>query len=235
MRRHAYVLHGDVRQFFPSVDHELLRGVLARHIADPDVLWLIDRILDSGRGVLDGECDRVWFPGDDLWAASRPRGLPIGNLTSQLWANVYLHDLDDFVKRELKCRAYVRYVDDFLLFSDDRRDLRDWRAAIIDRLAALRLTLHEGSAQARPVTEGLTFLGFRLYPDHRRLKRGKVVYFRRRYRRLVGEYGAGYITLDRLTATAQGWANHARYGDTHGLRRAILSGQPLPRPTAPAT
>lgn len=74
--------------------------MLARHIADEDVLWLIDLILASGRGVLDSEYQMVYFPGDDLFAANRPRGLPIGNLTSQHWANVYLDALDHFVKEE---------------------------------------------------------------------------------------------------------------------------------------
>jgi hypothetical protein len=77
----------------------VLRSILARPIADPDVLWLIDRILDSGAGVLADQYDVVYFSGDDLMAACRPRGLPIGNLTSQFWANCLLNELDQFVKR----------------------------------------------------------------------------------------------------------------------------------------
>ena len=76
------------------------------------MLWLCDRILDSGVGVLPEDYAMAWFPGDDLFAALRPRGLPIGNLTSQFWANVYLNLLDHFAKRELGCRCYVRFVDD---------------------------------------------------------------------------------------------------------------------------
>jgi hypothetical protein len=84
------------------------------------VLWLAGLILDSGAGVLTDEYRPVYFPGDDLLAACRPRGLPIGNLTSQFWSNVYLNDFDWFVQRQLGCGAYLRYVDDFALFSDDR-------------------------------------------------------------------------------------------------------------------
>jgi hypothetical protein len=120
-RRFPYILQCDVRQFFPSIDHAILRDLLGRKIADPDVLWLIDRVLESGEGVLSEAYDMEWFPGDDLLAVLRPRGLPIGNLTSQFclhlgrrhrWANCYLNPFDHFVKRELKCPAYVRYVDD---------------------------------------------------------------------------------------------------------------------------
>ena len=111
-RRYRFVLQCNVRQFFPSVDLGCLRAMLARRIADPGVLWLIDVTLENGAEVLKDEYTMVYFPGDDLFAVNRPRGLPIGNLTSQFWANVYLDDLDQFVKRRLRCPAYLRFVDD---------------------------------------------------------------------------------------------------------------------------
>src|SRR5690606_27452390 len=86
-----YGLRCDIRQFFPSIDHAVLGDVLADVIADGDVLWLCKQILASGAGVLKHEYDMVWFPGDNLLAAERPRGLPIGNLTSQFWANCSLN------------------------------------------------------------------------------------------------------------------------------------------------
>lgn len=228
-QRYRYVLQCDVKQFFPSIDHAILRARLARWIADRDVLWLIDRILESGVGVLSEEYEMEWFPGDDLTAAWRPRGLPIGNLTSQFWANVYLDELDQFVKRELKVRAYVRYCDDFLLFADDKVQLHAWRRAVIDRLVGLRLRLHEERAQVYPTAEGIPFLGFRVYPDHRRLKRTKGVAFSRRWRALVQAYAAGEIERERLEASLRGWIAHARHGDTYGLRRALISSMPIPR------
>lgn len=175
----------------------------------------------------------VWFSEDDLLAVTRPRGLPIGNLTSQFWANVYLNELDHFAKRDLKCSAYLRYVDDFLLFSNDKAELRRWRRQIITFLAVMRLTLHENEAQVFPVTEGINFLGFRLYPDHRRLKRANGYAYRRRLRRLAGQYSASEIAWTQLDASARGWVNHACYGDTYGLRRAVMGsvalGPPLRR------
>jgi len=226
-RRYPYVLQCDVRQFFPSIDLTILRSVLASHVTDPDVLWLIDRILESGTGVLSEEYEMVYFSGDDLLAATRARGLPIGNLTSQFWANCYMNPFDHFVKRELRCHGYVRFVDDFLLFADDKATLLRWRAAIVDRLARLRLTIHPG-AHPRPVAEGLPFLGFTIYPDHRRLKRRKGVCFRRRLNQLRAAYEGGEITLDQLTASVQGWANHVRYGNTVGLRKAVIGATTIP-------
>jgi RNA-directed DNA polymerase len=222
-RRYRYVLLCDVRQFFPSIDHAILRGILARYLADRDTMWLVGRILESGVGVLSEEYEMVWFPGDDLLAAARPRGLPIGNLTSQFWANCYLNALDQFVKRELKCPAYLRYVDDMLFFANDKRQLWEWRAAIIECLAGLRLTLHENRAQPRPVSEGIPFLGFTVYPDYRRLKRCKGVAFQRRFKLLAAAFAAGRLSFEDLDAVVQGWVNHARTGDTWGLRQAVLT------------
>ena len=170
MRRYEYVLPCDVKQFFPSIDHEILKSVLAKTIQDESAKGLVEKILASGEGILNDEYDMTWFAGDDLFSVNRPRGLPIGNLTSQFWANVYLNELDQFVKQKLKVRAYLRYVDDFVLFSNDKMELREWRSAIIDFLANLRLTIHAESAHARPTWKGITFLGFIVFPEHRRLK-----------------------------------------------------------------
>lgn len=219
-RRYRYVLPCDVVQFFPSIDHAILRRTLQAMLPDDSVLWLMERIVHSGQGVLAGDYDMVYFPGDDLFAIQRPRGLPIGNLTSQWWANAYLNPFDHFVRRELQCRAYVRYVDDFLLFGDDKAQLMAWRHAIVDRLAQLRLTLHLGSAHPRPVTQGIPFLGFVVFPSHRRLKARKGYAFRRNMRRLLRQPGCS----ERLVrARVQGWLNHVRYGDTFGLRQAVLA------------
>ena len=233
-RRFRFALPCDRRQFFPSVDHEILFDTLAGKVSDADVLRLCRLILDSGRGVLSGESDLVWFPGDDLFAALRPRGLPIGNLTSQFWANCHLNPFDHFVKRELRCRGYVRYVDDFVLFADDERVLWEWQAALVERLAWLRLTLHPG-AHPQPVTEGIPFLGFTVYPHRRRLKPRKGFHFQRKLRALRAQCEAGDIPLAAVTASVRSWAEHLRHGNTVGLRKAILGEirLKLPRPGPP--
>jgi hypothetical protein len=220
-RRFRYVLQCDLKQFFPSIDHAILREILARIIHDLNVLWLIDRILESGEGVLNDAYELVYFPGDDLFAANRPRGLPIGNLTSQFWANVYLNAFDHFVKRELRCAAYLRFVDDLLLFEDDKNILWSWKSACEKRLGSLRVTLHP-DAHPRPVSEGIPFLGFVVFPQRRRLKRRKGIHFQRRLRELFIRQQAGEIPLAKITGSVQGWVNHTRYGNTVGLRKAIL-------------
>jgi retron-type reverse transcriptase len=226
-RRYPYVLQCDVVQFFPSMDHEILLGELRRKVIDPSVLWLCVQILQSGRGVLAEEYRMVYFPGDDLFASLRPRGLPIGNLTSQFWANIYLNPFDHFVKRELRCKAYLRYVDDFLLFGEDKEELNRWKAAIDERLARLRLTIHPG-AHPRPVTEGFPFLGFVIFPHKLRLKRRKGVFFQRKFHRMVQEYARGDRSLEQMSASVQGWVNHLHYANTVGLRKAILGNMPIP-------
>jgi len=221
-RRHAYVLKCDIVKFFPSIDQAILRDLLARRIADAQTLWLIDLILASGVGVLESEYAMHYFPGDDLFAACRPRGLPIGNLTSQQWANVYLNPLDHFVKRELRCGSYVRYCDDFLLFHDDKRQLHRWRAEIADFLQTLRLTLHEGKSAVFPLRLGVEFVGFRVFPTHRRLRRQNVHRAFRRMEDLQEAYLAGDIPLDRVSASVQSWIAHSRYASTYGLRRQLF-------------
>ena len=220
-RRYPFVLQCDVRQFFPSIDHALLRDILAKKITDPHVLGLVDHILDGGKGVPSEEYTMVYFSGDDLFAINRPRGLPIGNLTSQFWANVYLNPFDHYVKRSLRCRGYVRYVDDMLLFGDDPSTLWTWKQAVEKRLAHLRLTIHPG-AQPRPVREGIPFLGFTVFPNRRRLKRRKGVHFQRRLKALLFAFMNGEIREEQLSASIHGWVNHVRYGNTRGLQQAVL-------------
>jgi RNA-directed DNA polymerase len=227
MGQYRYVLACDVRQFFPSIDHRLLQCALNRRIQDGRIRRLISHILESGVGVLGEEYDMVYFPGDDLFAANRPRGLPIGNLTSQFWANCYMNDFDHFVTRHLGCGAYLRYVDDFLLFADDKRLLWQWRQAIIERLAGLRLTLHEHKAQVSAVSEGVRFLGFVVYATHRRLVRRKGLQYRQKLRALMKGYrGKGTrhrkVDAETIKASVRGWINHVRYADTWGLRRDVL-------------
>jgi retron-type reverse transcriptase len=221
--RFPYVLKCDIEHFFPRMDHQILYRQFTRVIADAQTLRLCRLILDGGAGI-HKDVEPAYFAGDDIFAVTRPRGLPIGNLTSQFWANVYLNPLDHFIKRELKCPAYVRYVDDLLLFADNRSDLHAWRLAVIQFLSAQRLTLHEKEAQVFPTHTGIPFLGWHVYPDHLRLKRRNGVAFQRRYAALRGKYQRGSITHEQMDASVRGWIAHVRHGQTWGLRRALVSG-----------
>jgi len=116
----------------------------------------------------------------------------------------------------------LRYVDDFLLFADSKRQLWCWKEQVEDYLRTLRLKIHPG-AHARPVREGVPFLGFVLYPDQRRLKRRNATNFGRRFRHLMADYFNGTMGPDQLHASIQGWLAHARHGNTVGLRKAVLA------------
>ena len=118
--------------------------------------------------------------------------------------------------------AYLRYVDDMAFFSNSRRELWQWKGRIVKRLAALRLTIHRKIAQVQPVESGLPWLGFVVYPTHRRLKRRNVVRCQRRLGDVSRRYEEGSVGLDAVNASVRGWVNHARYGDTWGLRRSVL-------------
>jgi RNA-directed DNA polymerase len=221
-RRYRYGLRLDIVKHFPSIDHAILLDTLGRTLQDERVLDLAACIIASGDRVLEQEYKMVWFPGDDLLALCRPRGLPIGNLTSQFWSNVYLHPFDQFVTRELGCRAYVRYVDDMALFADSKAQLWGWKRAIMERLARLRLTLHGGSAQVAPVAAGIPWLGFVVYPTHRRVKGRKVVQGTRRLSKRFDAWRAGHISFAEFDASVSGWVNHVRYADSWGLRDPVL-------------
>jgi retron-type reverse transcriptase len=223
-RRFAYRLQCDIVRFFPSVDHEIVAARIARRVRDPRVMELVRAILASGGDIPDESPSPIfWFPGDDLFAPLRPRALPIGNLTSQFWANVYLDPLDHFVKEDLRCRGYVRYCDDFILFGDSRAQLQEWRSRVTEYLAGLRLRLHTGRCHIVSTCHGIPFLGFRIFRDRRLLLRPGIRRFRRRLRTLQEGFAAGAVSAGEVGQTVRSWVAHAAWGNTAGLRRAVLS------------
>jgi retron-type reverse transcriptase len=229
-RRYRFVLQGDIVQFFPSIDIQILRSLIARRIADPQVMSLVDRILASGAGVLESEYTPQYFPGDDLFTPwERPRGLPIGNLTSQFWANVYLHELDTFIAQELRCGTFVRYADDIVIFSDDKTWLHATRAQLEKKLVDLRLVLHDRKTQIYPTETGIPFLGFRLFPAYRRLKRPNLIQFKRRMRKKMRAFADRQIPYDQVQASINGWVAHAAHGSTYRLRVQLLRGIVVPK------
>jgi retron-type reverse transcriptase len=220
-RRHRYVLKCDVRKYFPSIDHEILKGLVARKIKDPDVLGLVNRIIDGSN---PQEEVQEWFPGDELFTpAGRRRGLPIGNQTSQFFANVYLNPFDHWVRQTLRARCYIRYMDDFVLFGDDKRWLADARECCRAFLVSLRLRLHPDKSVISRVADGTRFLGFRVFPDHRRLPLANVVRMRRRLRRLAAGYAAGELAWPDVSRRILSWMGHARHADTYRLCERLFA------------
>lgn len=224
--RYRYALRLDIQKYFPSIDHLLLKRRLFRRVQDQRLRGVISRIVESGEA--RGLTESVLFDGDDLLALCRPRGLPIGNLTSQFWSNCCMDEIDQFVRRELRCSAYLRYVDDLVLFGDDKRELRSWGLAVECRLAErLRLRFHP-NAQAEPSKAGVPWLGFVVYPDKLRLKRRVVVNSRRRLRRAYRNLMAGDMSFAEFDAQIQGWISHVKHADSWRLRQAMFNKWPLP-------
>lgn len=221
-RRYRYVLKCDIAKYFPSIDHEILVSLMARKIKDPRVLWLIRTIIDASN---QQEFVCHYYAGDDLYAPiARLKGIPIGNLTSQFFSNVYLDGFDHFVKEELRCSAYLRYCDDFVVFGDDKRPLWAIKAAMGDYLGGLRLTLHPRKCQVLPTRDGVDFLGYRVFPTHRRLRATTA---KRAIRRLHAKARAcvrGVLSVDQWRQSLASWLGHAQHADTYGLRRAVLRG-----------
>ncbi len=226
-QRYPYVLKLDIQRYFPSIDHALLKAKLRRRIADPQVLSLLDRIIDGGPDI-PGE--PAWFPGDDLLApAARRRGIPIGNLTSQFFANLYLDDLDHWLKEQRRVPAYLRYVDDMVLLADAKSALHDHHAALADHLNRDRLRLHPRKAQVSRPRDGLNLLGYVVYPHRRRLRNDNGLRFRRRLRRFARAYAEGRLSLADINPSVQAWLGHARHADTQGLCRDIFNAVPFIR------
>ena len=141
-----FTLKCDVRKFFDSVDHDILFGIIKRKISDRETLWLLDSIISS-------------------YHATSGKGLPIGNVTSQLFANIYLNELDQFVKHNLKSRYYLRYCDDFVILGDRGRYLKETLSKIADFLNdKLKLSLHPNKISIRKYRQGIDFLGYIVRP-----------------------------------------------------------------------
>ena len=227
-RSSRYVLQCDIRQYFPSIDHIHLKNILRRKVKCHDTLWLIDSIID-GSNLQGGDVPH--FPGDDLLTPlERRKGLPIGNLTSQFFANVYLSEFDHFVKEQLKAQKYLRYVDDFALFSDDYGFLADARHQMETYLATLRLKMHLVKSQLFDIGVGVNFVGFRLLPMNQafprdlciRVRNDNLQRARHRGRHLQQEFTAGTLLLPELIQRLQSWEAHLLHGDTQRLRRQIF-------------
>lgn len=183
----------------------------------------MDQIIDGSN---PQEPVHLYYPGDDLFTPyTRRRGLPIGNLTSQFFANVYLDGLDHFVKEVLRAPGYVRYVDDFVLFHDDPAVLEHWRDRMARYLEGRRLNLHPVKTRVQPAAKASEFLGFVLCEGGlRRLPEGNVRHFRNRLRGLRDGYRTGRVQKDDVMRRVQSWVAHASHANTWRLRHAIFRG-----------
>lgn len=151
--RTCWVLKGDIKKFFASIDHEILINMLREYIFDNNIIWLLDNIVSS-------------------FQIEEGKGLPLGNLTSQLFSNIYLNKFDQFMKHEIKAKFYIRYVDDFIILSDNKKWLETQINLIKNfLLTELKLNIHSQKTFIKTVASGVDFLGWINFSDHRILRR----------------------------------------------------------------
>jgi hypothetical protein len=245
--RQAFTLQLDIRNYFMSIDKPRLFEMVAARLnprcpADAEALWLAEKLVFhdcTHEPVLKGDprlLDRL--PAHKtLFRAPPGKGLPIGNLNSQFFANVYLNALDQFVKHELKCRWYLRYCDDFVLVAETAAQLTAWKARIEDFLTErLLLQLNPTRERLRPVSDGVDFLGYIVRPFHLLVRRRVIGHLRealgRSERVLVGqhaqatEYRFDAQALDALQASLASYLGHLRRASCHRLVAAICAANP---------
>jgi retron-type reverse transcriptase len=220
-RRCRFVLKCDVSKYFASIDHQILVALLGRVVKCRPTIELAARIIEGSNPQQEVV---AYFPGDDLFTPyQRRRGLPLGNQTSQFFANVYLNPFDHFVRRQLETSEYMRYVDDFLLFGDDKQALGKMGDRIAEWLCRLRIQLHPRKTRVYRTQDGVTFLGWRIFPDRMRLVRANVVRCRRRLRKMQRDFLAGRLTWAEVHPRIRSWIAHAAHGDTWKLREQVLA------------
>ena len=198
----GYVFKADIRKFFDSINQAKMIEILKRKIKDEKIIWLVIKILKNF---------------DD-----KRKGMPLGNMTSQFFANVYLNDLDQFVKRKLKMKYYLRYVDDFVILHGDKKVLEDCKDKVEKYLKNLRLEFHPDKSKIYSLYRGVDFLGFKTFYHHRRVRKRNVKGFKIRLEKLERTYKNGDITKDKFIASAEGWFAYIIWGDTYNLRKKFI-------------
>lgn len=204
-QKDCYILKADIRQYFETVNHEILIRIIEKKIRDKNILWLIKIILSNHKTSVTG------------------RGMPLGNLTSQFFANVYLDTLDQYIKKKLHAKYYIRYVDDFVLLSDSEKELIEQREKIntflIEKLA---LKLHPEKTKIIMLRQGVGFLGLRIFENYRILKKSNIRKFKNKLSKLGEQYDNKEIDYDKIYDAVEGWIAYTKTADIYNSRIKIL-------------
>ena len=201
----GYVLKADIRHYFDEVDQGILLDIIKKRIKDERVLWLIKKILDNHH------------------PSVRNKGMPLGNLTSQFFANVYLDELDQFVKHSIGAKYYIRYVDDFVILHERKEILDSYRSSISHFLQTeLALTLHSLKSRITQLDQGIDFLGFRIFYHHKLLRKMNERKMNQKYKAYKQLYKKGVCVYDKIYNFLQGWCVYAKHGNTFNVRMKLL-------------
>ncbi|RLC96754.1 MAG: RNA-dependent DNA polymerase, partial [Chloroflexi bacterium] len=194
----CFVLKCDIKKFFDSVDHEILLNLLTRRISCPNTIWLLREVVGS------------FSVSETLF---EKQGLPIGNLTSQLFANVYMNELDQFMKHKLRVKYYARYTDDFVVVADSTDYLELLLSPIADFLAEhLKIKLHPDKTSIRTLLSGVDFLGYVIRPHYRviRVKTRKRSF--KKMKRCIKTYEQGEISKETLEQSLHSYLGAMSHG-----------------------
>lgn len=202
-RKNTHALKADIKGYFPSVNHETLKKVIRKTIGDKKTLWLIDTIIDGGG---DGET-----------------GIPIGSLTSQLFANIYLDVFDHYVTDELGHGQYIRYMDDFLLFHNDKKELKNIRDVIEEYLfKKLQLRLNHRT-QVFPLSHGVDFCGYRTFRTHTLPRKRNVKRAKSRLKKLADKVNNGDEKLATMRSVVMSFLGYMKHCKGHETTRSVLN------------
>ena len=200
-----YALKADIKHYFEAVDHQVLIEIIQRKIKDEKVICLIKKILKNYKTKRVG------------------RGMPLGNLTSQFFANVYLNELDYFIKHKLKIKYYIRYVDDFVILEKERKELETYKEQIATFLREdLKIELHPEKSSIFPLRKGITFLGYRIFYHYTLLRKRNKRSFDKKFVWRLELYKKGFYKKEELFEQVYGWFGYARWANTYALRNKIL-------------
>lgn len=218
-----YVCQIDVSKYYASINHDRLLELLQDKVQDQcliDLLKIIIGSTDSGT-----EHDQLFAP-DSYYFTKGRRGIPIGNLTSQLFANIYLHEVDMYAKQTLKIHHYIRYMDDVLIFHNDKNQLRIWQAALTHFLYDnLYLTVNPHKIRIYPTNFGVSFVGYVIYPNYMRLRSSSVKRFKKRYQKQLNAVAGGITEPQAMIESFASWKAHASHAKTKNLIQRLESRQ----------
>lgn len=200
----CFIFKADIKHYFDTVDHKTLIQILKQKINDVHIIWLIKIILGNHRTKENG------------------KGMPLGNLTSQFFANVYLNELDQYIKHILKTKYYIRYVDDFVILEDSREKLEEYKIAINRFLKTIKLELHPDKSKIFKIRQGVCFLGFRNYYYYKLLKKSNVRKIQRKILDLKTKHDQNKTNYEKTYATIEGWLAYAKTANTYKLRKKFL-------------
>lgn len=198
--KNSYVLKCDVSKYFSNVNHSQLKRVLRKKIDDKKLLNLLDKIIDS---------------------APSEKGIPIGNLTSQLFANIYLDQLDEQIKYKMKIKNYIRYMDDFIILHQSKRELHKIKEQIKISLGSIKLTLHPKKANITPLNLGIDFLGYKIHPTHKLARKSTIKRFIKNSGKKIQDYNLHEINFEKLLESFNSWNAYLNHANTHNLKKSL--------------